>query len=196
MKRRIPMFAAARFVAAMFVGAMLAVALPAGAELYKWVDADGNVHYTDTPPPTGAKKSERKKLTDKPSAPAVPYALQQAMKNAPVTLYTYDCGEGCAKAGALLAKRGIPFTTKDPLDPATREEMKKATGGEEVAPVLLVGRRALKGFEEGAWNGALDAAGYPSTPIGPVPAVPAPAKPAGNAAAQPPATTGQAPAKN
>jgi hypothetical protein len=169
------------------------VAAPAGAELYKWTDAEGNVHYTDTPPPASAKKSERKKLTDKPSAPAVPYALQQAMKNAPVTLYSYDCGDGCAKASALLARRGIPFTPKDPLDPATREEMKKATGGDEVAPVLMVGRRVLKGYEEGAWNSALSAAGYPTSPVGPVPPVPArpaPAKPAAEAvpeaAAQPP----------
>ncbi|HWA13792.1 MAG TPA: glutaredoxin family protein [Burkholderiales bacterium] len=180
----------------MFLLVAALAAVPAGAELYKWTDAEGNVHYTDTPPPTSAKKSERKKLADRPSAPAVPYALQQAMKNAPVTLYTYDCGDGCTKAAALLARRGIPFTPKDPLDPATREEMKKATGGDEVAPVLMVGRRVLKGYEEGAWNSALTAAGYPTSAVGPVPPVPAarpaPAKPAPEAApeaaAQPPAS--------
>ena len=184
MKRWIPVLVAAL------------VAMPAGAELYKWVDADGNVHYTDTPPPSNAKKSERKKIVDKPSAPTVSYSVQQAMKNHPVTLYTYDCGDGCAKANALLTKRGIPFTSKDPLDPATREEMKKATGGDEVAPVLLVGKRTLKGFEEGAWNGALDSAGYPSSAVGPVPAVPAPAKPADATAATASPTAGQVPAKN
>lgn len=157
--------------------AVLAVA-PAGAELYKWVDADGNVHYSDTPPPANAKKAERKKLTDKPSAPSLPYSLQQAVKNFPVTLFTYDCGDACARAGALLAKRGIPHSTKDPLDPAMREELKKATGGDEAAPVLVVGKRVLKGFEEGAWNSALSNAGYPSTPIAPLPPVEKP-KPAG-----------------
>lgn len=168
-------------------------ATQAGAELYKWVDAEGNVHYTDTPPPASAKKAERKKLTDKPSAPTVPYSLQQAIKNFPVTLFSYDCGDGCTKAGALLAKRGIPHTAKDPLDAAIREELKKATGGDEAAPVLVVGRRVLKGFEEGAWNGALDAAGYPSTPIGPLPPVEK-SKPAGEATA-PAADSGQSAAK-
>jgi hypothetical protein len=168
-------------------------AMPAGAELYKWVDADGNVHYTDTPPPANARKAERKKLTDKPSAASVPYSLQQAVKNFPVTLFSYDCGEGCTKAVALLAKRGVPYTAKDPLDPPVREELKKATNGDEAAPVLLVGRRVLKGFEEGAWNGALDTAGYPSTPIGPPPPVDK-AKPAGEAAA-PAADSGQSAAK-
>jgi hypothetical protein len=168
-------------------------AMPANAELYKWVDADGNVHYTDTPPPASAKKSERKKLTDKPSAPTVSYSLQQAMKNFPVTLFSYDCGDGCVKAAALLAKRGVPYTPKDPLDPPVREELKKATNGDEAAPVLVVGRRVLKGFEEGAWNSALDAAGYPSTPSGPLPPAEK-AKPAGDAAA-PAADPGQPPAK-
>jgi uncharacterized protein DUF4124 len=30
--------------------AMLGIAPPAAAEIYKWVDADGSVHYGDTPP--------------------------------------------------------------------------------------------------------------------------------------------------
>jgi hypothetical protein len=112
----------------------------------------------------------------------VPYSLQQATKNFPVTLFSYDCGPGCAQAAALLAKRGIPHAAKDPMDPKVREELKKATGGEESAPVLVVGRRVLKGFEEGAWNGALDAAGYPSTALAPLPPAPKP-KPAAEVAA-------------
>lgn len=31
--------------------ALAAVALPAHAQVYRWVDADGVVHYTDKPPP-------------------------------------------------------------------------------------------------------------------------------------------------
>lgn len=31
--------------------ALLAVAMPLDAQVYRWVDADGNVHYTDRPPP-------------------------------------------------------------------------------------------------------------------------------------------------
>lgn len=162
------------------------MALPAGAELYKWTDADGKVHYTDTPPPANAKKSERKKLSDKPATPAVPYALQQAMKNFPVTLYSYACGDACTRATALLAKRGVPHAARDPmLDQTVREEMKKVTDGEEVAPVLVIGRRTLKGFNETVWNQALDSVGYPSSAVGPVPVVEAPRKPPAEAAPAP-----------
>ena len=37
--------------------ALLLAALPASAVMYKWVDQDGKVHYSDQPPPDGAKKS-------------------------------------------------------------------------------------------------------------------------------------------
>jgi hypothetical protein len=40
---------------AIFAGAWLASA-SAGAETYKWTDAEGKVHYSDQPPPANAKK--------------------------------------------------------------------------------------------------------------------------------------------
>jgi hypothetical protein len=164
---------------------LLSIAVPVQAELYKWVDADGKVHYSDRPPPPSARKSERKQLSSKPGDVAVPYVLQQAMKNFPVTLYAFDCGEGCTQARALLAKRGVPHTAKDPQTPAIREELKKLLGGDPVVPVLQVGRsKLLRGFQEGPWNAALDAAGYPATPLLPASALKK-TKPA--EAAQPPA---------
>ena len=161
------------------------------AETYKWVDADGKVHYSDQPPPPGARKSERKQLGDKPGEVALPYVLQQAMKNFPVTIFVYDCGDGCNRARALLVRRGVPHTIKDPMVPDVRQELKKATGGEEVVPVLKVGRRVLRGFEEGQWNAALDDAGYPKTAL--VPITPVQNKPARTA---PPIEPEQAPASD
>ena len=176
---------------------LMSGALLAQTETYKWVDADGTIHYSDQPPPPSARISERKRLGDKPGDVAMPYVLQQAMKNFPVTIFVYDCGDGCNRARALLAKRGVPHTVKDPLAPGMREELKEATGGDEVVPVLQVGRQVLRGFEEGQWNAALDDAGYPKTAL--VPVTPVQARPV---AAAPPAapeeaapTSGSEPAK-
>lgn len=155
----------------------------AQTETYKWVDADGMVHYSDQPPPPSARKSERKQLGDKPGDVPMPYVLQEAMKHFPVTLFVYDCGDGCSRARAFLVKRGVPHTIKDPLAPGMREELRKVTGGDEVVPVLQVGRRVLRGFEEGQWNAALDDARYPKTAL--VPVTPVQSKPA--TAATPPA---------
>src|SRR5688572_9212547 len=125
----------------MFPMVLIASAALVQAETYKWVDAEGKVHYSDHPPPSDVRKSERKQLGDKPGEVALPYVLQQAMKNFPVTLFVYECGEGCSQAQNFLVKRGVPHTSKDPTVPGIREELKKVTGGDAVVPVLQVGRR-------------------------------------------------------
>jgi hypothetical protein len=38
---------------------LLLAAAPAFAQMYKWVDADGNVHYSDQPPPAKGVKEQR-----------------------------------------------------------------------------------------------------------------------------------------
>jgi glutaredoxin len=156
----------------------------AQAEFYRWVDADGNVHYSDQPPPADIKQVEKKKATGgKPSDAPLPYVLQQAVKNFPVTLYSSECGDACARARALLAKRGVPYTEMDATDPSAQQELRKLTGGALEVPVLKVGRNALRGFEEGKWNASLDAAGYPQTAM--IPPRP-PTKPVKPAAVAPP----------
>ena len=45
--------------------------------------------------------------------------------------------------------------------------MKALTGGALEVPVATVGSSVLRGYEEGAWKTTLDAAGYPSTAVGP-----------------------------
>jgi hypothetical protein len=50
---------------------LLLAAMPAWSVMYKWVDADGKVHYSDQAPPEGAKHQETVKVkTPPPAAPA------------------------------------------------------------------------------------------------------------------------------
>ena len=168
----------------------------ARAHFYRWVDADGKVNYSDQPPPANIKQVEKiKAMGGKPGDAPLPYALQQAVNNFPVTLYSMECGEGCGHARALLAKRGIPYTEMDSTVAAAQEELKKLTGGVLEVPVLKIGRDVLRGFEEGSWNTSLDAAGYPQTAVIPPrpPTKPArPARPAEPAASpSPPADASQ-----
>ena len=157
------------------------------AEVYRWVDAQGKVHYSDEPPPASIKQVEiKKKSGGKPAEANLPYVLQQAIKNFPVTLYSSPCGEGCKRASALLARRGIPYTEIDATDPATHDEIKAITGGEVEVPLLKVGNDSLRGFQEEKWNKSLDAAGYPQTAVSPARPPARPAKPA-----PPPAETSQ-----
>src|SRR5690349_19308236 len=99
------------------IGLMLAAISRAvtAAQLYRWVDDKGNVEWRDTPPPATAKKFEQRTISGGTSAGAdLPYSVQQSVKNFPVTLWTTDCGDACTKARAHLARRGVPYSEKDP----------------------------------------------------------------------------------
>lgn len=135
------------------------------AEVYRWVDNNGKVHYSDTPPPTNAKNAEVKKVGGNAiDVDKLPYATRDAMKKSPVTLYANNCGTPCDQAKQLLTKRGIPFSLKNPeSSTADADALTKLIGSLEV-PVMVVGSNSpLKGFEEGAWTSALNNAGYPTT---------------------------------
>ncbi|HTE14858.1 MAG TPA: glutaredoxin family protein [Burkholderiales bacterium] len=153
------------------------------AQLYRWVDSKGNVEWRDTPPPASAaaKKVEQRKIGDNViSTSQLPYSVQLAIKNSPVTLWATDCGPPCSSARTHLSRRGIPFTEKAPQ--SDLENFKKVSPGSEV-PILLVGKIQLKGYLESDWDSTLDSAGYPRTAIAtnPTPAAPAP-KPAADGA--------------
>ena len=154
-------FCAIAWVALPLITASLAVSAQG---LYRWIDKDGNVTYSDAPPPKDAKGVQKKKLGDNVVASEndnMPFAVKNAMQRNPVTLYANNCGETCDQARALLSKRGVPFANRNPeTDPGAAEALKDLVGQLNV-PTLAVGTNSVTGFSESAWNSALDAAGYP-----------------------------------
>jgi glutaredoxin len=149
------------------------------AELYRSIDQDGKVHYSDYPL-QGTEDVERLKVDKEPiSEENLPYETQRAMQNFPVTLYTFpDCGSACQKAREMLNKRGIPFTEKSLTTKEDIEAFRKDSGGGQ-APAVTIGKTWLKGFLEEQWNNELDFAGYPKKNLTYRPPVPAsaPAEP-------------------
>jgi glutaredoxin len=135
------------------------------AQLYRWVDEQGNVEYRDTPPPSTAKKVEQRTVgSSTVEASPLPFSVQQAAKNFPVTLWNSSCGAPCDQAREHLARRGVPHTEKNPQNDI--EAFQKLTGGLDV-PVIYVGSNRIKGYLESEWDSALDIAGYPrSAPPG------------------------------
>jgi hypothetical protein len=156
-------------ILSLFFCTQLAVA----ATMYRWVDAEGKVHYTDQPPPESAQGVQKMRPAGiVEDTTQQPYAVQQAAKKHPVVLYVSDCGEVCDKAREHLKRRGVPHTARNPQEADVAEALRKLIGGLQV-PVLVVGSSVEKGYEAGAWDAALDVAGYPkSNPL----ARPAPAK--------------------
>jgi glutaredoxin len=148
-------------VALWLVVAAIALAGSAEAALYRYVDANGRVVYSDHPPPPSAKDVQARDLPDNViETDPVPLAAQQAAKDFPVTLYTFDC-DVCKQAQALLAKRGIPFETVIVTEEKGAERLKALTG-KQAGPVLQVGsKQVIEGYNEDRWQAALDDAGYP-----------------------------------
>jgi glutaredoxin len=148
--------------------AMLAAPALADAQssVYRWVDKNGKVQYSDTPPPEDVKNLTQKRMGGGAvEVSQLPYATQIAMQKSPVTMYTAPaCGELCTSGRDLLVKRGIPYSERDVSNVTDAEAVKKLTGDVRV-PLLVVGDNKVRGYEEGAWNGALDGAGYPRTAL-------------------------------
>jgi glutaredoxin len=132
------------------------------AEMYRWVDEAGQVHYSDQPPPPAVRHAERRRLGDRGGEATLPYTLREAVRQFPVTVYTAEgCGQSCKQALSYLSRRGVPFTEKDARIAENAELVMSHTGGKLEVPLLIVGRSALRGYEETTWAATLDAAGYP-----------------------------------
>lgn len=142
-----------------FVGLALLLSIgSASAQLYKWTDSKGVVHYSDTP--RGGDAAPLGKAPAAPTSVALPYELAQAARKFPVTLFTAPGCDACNQGRAYLKQRGIPFVEKTVSSPADIAKLKEAGGGQEL-PLLNVGRGKQIGFQPDEWATALNAAAYP-----------------------------------
>src|SRR5687767_4006325 len=94
---------------AVIVVLVLAAGSATGAQLYRWVDEKGRVEWRDTPPPPEAKNVEQRRMGGNTiETSGLPYSVQQAVKNFPVTLWVVpECGDPCNTGRNHLAKRGV-----------------------------------------------------------------------------------------
>ena len=147
------------------IGALACAAAFGAQAQYKYIGPDGRVVYSDQPPPPTAKVLEKKVPTAPQSSGAsdLPFGLQQAMKTAPVSLYTSgNCGAPCNDGRSLLTQRGIPFTEKTVNTQEDAAEFGKTINSKQL-PVLTVGSTKLVQFASDQWNTALTAGGYPTS---------------------------------
>src|SRR4051812_48463782 len=103
-----------RHLVAACIAAFAACSALAQSNVYRWVDKDGKVYFSVSPPPADARESSQKSMGGGYVARDYPYAVQQAMKKSPVTLYTApSCGDPCNSARQLLSDRGVPFSERN-----------------------------------------------------------------------------------
>lgn len=151
-----------RKIALALAACAVAGAALAQTSVYKWVDKDGKVQYSSEPPPADAANVTQKRMGGGgPDDSQLPYGLQQAMKRNPLTLYVAKDCDLCNDARAYLTKRGIPYTERNiETNPADAAKVREVMGSITV-PLLMVGDKPVKGYNDEIWQSTLDSAGYP-----------------------------------
>lgn len=144
--------------------AMLAFSHTASAQMYKWIDANGKIVYSDTPPPPNAKKLGTKALNNAASISNVrlPAELAAAVAKNPVTFYSAANCAVCDEARNMLKQNGIPFGEKVIKSQEDIEKLKQISGEPQV-PLMLISKSKFSGFSAAEWRTALSSAGYPET---------------------------------
>lgn len=146
--------------------ALLLCAGGASAQMYKWVDAKGVTHFGDRPPPASKTKPREVKAradADDNSAP-LPYAVAEAARNSPVTLYTMTGCDSCDQGRQLLRQRGVPFVEKTVSSNEDLAKLKEVNNDASL-PLLVVGQRKVVGFQAAGWGEALNDAAYPANAV-------------------------------
>lgn len=132
----------------------LAASTQGYAQLYKWTDDKGNVHYGDSPP-EGAKLEE---ITGKVSSytsvsveafkyepSSDPAGSASGAKAGSVVMYSTSWCGYCKKAARHFRNNKIPYTEYDieKSEAAARQYRKLKGRG---VPIILIGERRMNGF--------------------------------------------------
>jgi len=171
------MFTGRSALAAILAGmCALTGAATATAEIYKYVDEQGNVHFQDHPPQAADKARNlevRKSLPSPPktaapapsAAPANPGRSAEAAAAAEasrlpqevidVELFGVSWCPWCRKAREFFRSRGVPYTyydiEKDPVAAARKQQLSPGKG----VPFALINGVKIKGYSAEEYTQAL-----------------------------------------
>jgi glutaredoxin len=138
----------------------------ATAEMYRWVDENGEIQITDSPPPNIKSRGEVKIYRDIPqdshnTEPAsdarrqAPKASIETKEKPEVVLYGTGWCPYCRKARDFFRSRGIDFTEYDiekDKEAAIRKRQLDTKGG---VPFVIINGRSISGFSASAYERAL-----------------------------------------
>jgi hypothetical protein len=145
---------------------LVAGAAFAQSKTWRWQSDDGIVHYSDKPPPPGARNVQEFTASGNViDNDPLSYAVRKAAADHPVTLFTApNCAEDCKVAREYLSSRSVPFSELLMNKEDDLAGYRKIFGPDDaMVPSLTVGNtQKSKGFEKAQWKKMLDLAGYPA----------------------------------
>lgn len=119
----------------------LFLALPASAGVYKWTDAQGRTHYSDSPP--AAARTTQLRLQSYTGPAQVGRAVGA---ESGVTIYTTAWCGVCTRAKAFFKQNGVPFREWDVEKTEYGAAKYWQLGGNGV-PLITVGADKMTGFD-------------------------------------------------
>lgn len=132
------------------LSAMLFTSGQAAAQIYKWIDANGNTHYGDAKNTPDSVKSNEVTLGDINTLTSVTYDSVATPQDKVVMYAASWCGY-CKKARNYFRANSIPYTEYDiekSRSAAARYQKMGATG----VPVILYKDKRMNGFSEAGFR--------------------------------------------
>ena len=115
------------------------------AEVFKWTDENGNVHFGDSPAETVQAEKVELEVNSYESVTYDDMEFYKGASSQRVTMYSTSWCGYCKKARNYFASNGIPFVEYDIEKNERAKRMYDMLGGKGV-PVILVGKKRLNGF--------------------------------------------------
>ena len=122
------------------------------AQLYKWVDANGKVHYGDSPPENAQLKDINGELSSFTGVSIESFSgATDTGGNRQVVMYSTEWCGYCRKARRHFQKNNIAFVERDIEKSAKAARAFKDLNGKGV-PVILIGQQRMNGFSVKTFN--------------------------------------------
>ncbi len=146
-------------IASLFSTALL-YAGSTSAELYKWVDAEGKVHYGDQPPQNASLKDISNNISSFTSVAVEgfkfdPNLITTRTANKKVVMYSTEWCGYCKQAARHFRQNNIAFVEHDIEKSSNAANDFKKLGGRGV-PLILVGKKKMSGFNASRFNRLYD----------------------------------------
>jgi glutaredoxin-like YruB-family protein len=154
----------------MVILVVLTAAAAGAGSIYKWVDEEGVVHYSDRAPEDSSVQGDietRESVTSRPSpetpedkgarppASAQPPPPETSPKNADVEIYTTRWCRYCKDAKRYFQSRGIRYREYDIERDRTAARRHKRYNPRGGVPVTVINGRAIVGYAPAAFARAL-----------------------------------------
>ena len=123
---------------------LLLCSYSADAEIYKWIDEQGKVHFTDNPPSNKQAEEVKLKINTYSSVEIKPLVERLGKANKVVMYSAEWCGI-CKQAKQYFRKNNIAYVSYDVEKSRTGKIDFKLLGGKSI-PVIIVGNKRMNGF--------------------------------------------------